>query len=98
MRASPAQPPAATAPPLEPKRLAVFVSGGGSNFKAIHALILEGSIPAEVAVVVTNAPTCSGAAYAAEHGIPVLTYPPPKSNPTAGLSDEQLLAALQQVS
>lgn len=31
-------------------RIAVFVSGGGSNFKAIHAAILDGRIRAEVAV------------------------------------------------
>ncbi len=31
-------------------RLAVFVSGGGSNFKAIHAAILDGRINAEVVV------------------------------------------------
>jgi hypothetical protein len=32
------------------KRLAVFVSGGGSNFKAIHAACLKGTINAEVVV------------------------------------------------
>ena len=31
-------------------RLAVFVSGGGSNFRAIHAAILDGRIKADVAV------------------------------------------------
>ena len=31
-------------------RLAIFVSGGGSNFRAIHAGILDGRINAEVAV------------------------------------------------
>jgi hypothetical protein len=32
------------------KKLAVFVSGGGSNFKAIHAACLKGQINAEVVV------------------------------------------------
>lgn len=32
------------------KRLAVFVSGGGSNFKAIHAACQRGAINAEVVV------------------------------------------------
>jgi len=59
------------------KRLAVFVSGGGSNFKAIHQAIRQGEIRGgEVVVVVTNAPGCGGAEYAREHGIPVLVYPP----------------------
>ena len=57
-------------------RLAVFVSGGGSNFKAIHASILSGSIKGEVVAVVTNAPNCGGAEYARQHGIDVLVYPP----------------------
>ena len=33
-----------------PKRLAVFVSGGGSNFKAIHKQMVDGVFDAEVAV------------------------------------------------
>ena len=95
--AHPPPPPGPAAAPPPPKRLAVFVSGGGSNFRAIHAAMLEGRIRGEVAVVVTNAPSCGGAAYAAGHGIPVLTYPPPKANPAAGLTPEQLVAELKQV-
>lgn len=34
----------------EPARLAVFVSGGGSNFRAIHDGILRGSIHANITV------------------------------------------------
>lgn len=46
---------AAASPPQElstgsKARLAVFVSGGGSNFKAIHAACQDGRINAEVAV------------------------------------------------
>ena len=33
-----------------PKRLAIFVSGGGSNFKAIHKQMVDGIFEAEVAV------------------------------------------------
>ena len=33
-----------------PKRLAIFVSGGGSNFKAIHKQMVDGTFEAEVAV------------------------------------------------
>lgn len=60
------------------KKLAVFVSGGGSNFRAIHDAIIGGKIRGDVVVVVTNAPSCGGAEYARAHGIPVVTYPPPK--------------------
>ena len=67
---------ATAASPSRVARLAVFVSGGGSNFKAIHASILSGSIKGEVVAVVTNAPNCGGAEYARQHGIDVLVYPP----------------------
>ena len=79
------------------KRLAIFVSGGGSNFRAIHAGILDGRIHANVAVVVTNAPSCKGAEYAKSHGIPVVVHPIPKKDfdgPEEQLDAEQLLAAL----
>ena len=64
--------------------IAVFVSGGGSNFKAIHADILDGSINGDVSVVVTNAPSCAAAEYARSHGIPVVVYPKPSKNTTSG--------------
>lgn len=37
-------------------KLAVFVSGGGSNFRAIHKSIQEGKIYGEIAVVVSDKP------------------------------------------
>jgi folate-dependent phosphoribosylglycinamide formyltransferase PurN len=83
------------APPK--KRLAVFVSGGGSNFRAIHAATQQGTIHGEVAVVVSNAPTCGGCEYARQHGIPTLTYPALKDDPSAGLQPEQLVQQLTQV-
>jgi len=39
-----------------PAKLAVFVSGGGSNFRTIHAGILEGRINGEVVAVVSDKP------------------------------------------
>lgn len=39
-----------------PAKLAVFVSGGGSNFKTIHAGIKEGRINGEVVAVVSDKP------------------------------------------
>jgi len=38
------------------KNIAVFVSGGGSNFRAIHNQILSGNIPGEIVLVVSNNP------------------------------------------
>lgn len=36
------------------KNLAVFVSGGGSNFRAVHQAILKGDVHGQVVVLVTN--------------------------------------------
>lgn len=36
------------------KKLAVFVSGGGSNFRSIHEASLRGSVHGDVVVLVTN--------------------------------------------
>lgn len=79
------------------KRLAVFVSGGGSNFRAIHAATQQGAMAGEVAVVVSNAPACGGCEYARQHGIPTLTYPAPKDSPGEGLGDEELVQQLTLV-
>lgn len=38
------------------KKLAVFVSGGGSNFRSIHEASLRGSIHGDIVVLVTNKP------------------------------------------
>ena len=72
------------------KNLAVFVSGGGSNFRAIHQ---DSRIHGDIAVVVTNAPSCGGAVYARDHDIPVLVYPASDRHPD-GLSPEALATAL----
>ena len=41
--------------------LAVFVSGGGSNMRAIDAACESGAVRGRVGVVVTNAADCGGA-------------------------------------
>ncbi|KAK6932809.1 Formyl transferase, N-terminal [Dillenia turbinata] len=41
---------------VERKKLAVFVSGGGSNFRSIHEASVNGSVFGDVAVLVTNKP------------------------------------------
>lgn len=39
---------------IEKKKLAVFVSGGGSNFRSIHEACVGGSVHGDVVVLVTN--------------------------------------------
>lgn len=78
------------------KKLAVFVSGGGSNFKAIHAACLDRRINADVVAVVSDVPSCGGVAYAQQHGIPTYTHPASKKTNNEGLTGEELAKLLKQ--
>ena len=80
-----------------PARVAVFVSGGGANMRALHAAMLDGRVDAEVAVVVSNAPDCGGMTWARDNGVPTLRYPPSKAERERheGLSADGLVAALE---
>ncbi|KAJ8526250.1 hypothetical protein K7X08_028727 [Anisodus acutangulus] len=79
---------------LRKKKIAVFVSGSGSNFRSIYEATLEGIVHGEVAVLVTNKDDCGGAKYAREQGIPVILFPKAK-NSSVGLSEEDLVDALR---
>lgn len=65
------------------RQLAIFVSGRGSNFRAIHGTTQTGEIPARVALVVTDKPQCPAADYARDNGIEVVHYPAPDMDPPA---------------
>ncbi|KAG9446052.1 hypothetical protein H6P81_012180 [Aristolochia fimbriata] len=77
------------------KNLAVFVSGGGSNFRAIHEASMEGLVNGKVTILVTDKPGCGGAVYAREKGIPVIVYPRRSSVPE-GLSTSDLVTSLRK--
>ncbi|BDA47735.1 Phosphoribosylglycinamide formyltransferase, chloroplastic [Coccomyxa sp. Obi] len=91
-------PPALEATEKKP-RLGIFVSGGGSNFRAIYAAIVDGRINADVAVVVSDVPGCGGWKFAAEHGIPTEAFPASSKSVADGnciaLTTEQLITALK---
>ncbi|CAD7695820.1 unnamed protein product [Ostreobium quekettii] len=76
-------------------RLAMFVSGAGSNFKSIHAACSKGKISAEVVLVVSNVPKCGGMQYAREQDIPTLLYPSSKKLGIEGVHPDVLLTALR---
>ncbi|KAI9160063.1 hypothetical protein LWI28_004767 [Acer negundo] len=78
------------------KKLAVFVSGGGSNFRSIHEGCVGGSVHGDVSVLVTNKHGCGGAKYARDEGIPVILFPKSKDEPD-GLSPIDLVAALRKL-
>ncbi|KAH7838145.1 hypothetical protein Vadar_022552 [Vaccinium darrowii] len=77
------------------KKLAVFVSGGGSNFRSIHEAILGGSVQGEIVVLVTNKPGCGGAEYARDNSIPVILFPNMKREPDS-LSANDLVTTLRK--
>ncbi|PIN21302.1 5'-phosphoribosylglycinamide formyltransferase [Handroanthus impetiginosus] len=79
---------------LRRKNLAVFVSGGGSNFRSIYQGTLDGSVHGDVVVLVTNKHDCGGAEFARERGIPVIVFPKRKDGEKA-FSAEDLVIALR---
>ncbi|XP_011095971.1 phosphoribosylglycinamide formyltransferase, chloroplastic isoform X1 [Sesamum indicum] len=78
------------------KNLAVFVSGGGSNFRSIHEATLNGSVHGDIVVLVTNKHDCGGAEYACCKGIPVIVFPTRKDKEDV-FSAEDLVIALKSL-
>jgi phosphoribosylglycinamide formyltransferase (EC 2.1.2.2) len=56
-------------------RLAILLSGRGSNFEAIARNIREGRLQAEIAAVVSNVPDAPGLAAARLFGLPAYSLP-----------------------
>jgi len=62
--------------PPKPTRLGILLSGGGSNFVAIHQAIEDGHLPsAEIAVVLSNVPDAPGLRRAHDLGYPAIAVP-----------------------
>lgn len=58
-----------------PAKLAVLLSGRGSNFEAIAEACERGQLPARVAVVISDVPAAAGLERARARGIPVRELP-----------------------
>jgi len=54
------------------KRLAVFCSGTGSNFKALFHAIIERELPAEIVLCLSNRSQCGAIEFAREYRIETL--------------------------
>jgi len=54
------------------KNIAVFASGGGSNFKSLHRHVLSGEIPGRIVLTVSNNPNSGAIEYARENSISTL--------------------------
>ncbi|MFL6201806.1 MAG: phosphoribosylglycinamide formyltransferase [Thermoanaerobaculia bacterium] len=85
---------------MEPKiqnpksKIAVLLSGRGSNFLAIHAAIERGEVPAEIVLVVSNVADAVGLAKARELGLPVVAIP--HQGVPRRTQEEKVLAALRE--
>jgi len=51
-------------------KLAILISGRGSNMMTIHKSCQDPDFPAEIALVLSNRPDAGGLAYAKDHNIP----------------------------
>ena len=59
----------------ERARVAVLLSGRGSNFVALAEACARGEVPAEIVLVVSNKPDAAGLERARERGIPAVAIP-----------------------
>lgn len=78
-----------------PMRLAVFVSGSGSNFQAILDAVACGSLRAEVVLCVSSRPDAGALARARHAGVRTLVIERQRSTDEEGEATE-LLAALDE--
>ncbi len=77
------------------QKLAVFISGTGSNMQAIHRAILDGTLTnVELALVFSNKANARGLDYAKSHQIPTLSLDA-QLYPNADAYDNALLAELK---
>src|SRR5690349_11280481 len=79
-----------------PVRIAVFASGRGSNFIAIHqALLALENAPAEIVLCISNNPRPGAFDYAGEHGIATVRLSPRMFDQEAAY-EEALMALLKE--
>jgi phosphoribosylglycinamide formyltransferase-1 len=62
--------------PRKKGKIAVFLSGRGSNFKAIHTAVENGTVNADIALVFSNKQQAPGLQYAREAGLTSLYLNP----------------------
>jgi phosphoribosylglycinamide formyltransferase-1 len=79
---------------MQVKRLAVLVSGGGSNLQALMDAIASGEISAKIEIVISNREKAYGLTRASENGIPTY-YLGIKNYPDAVARAEELNALLE---
>jgi phosphoribosylglycinamide formyltransferase-1 len=85
-----------SAPP-EPARLAVLLSGRGSNFLALQAAIESGKLAARIVLVLSDHAGAPGLEAARERGLTALAVPR-RGEPSRQAHEDKVLAALAAAS
>jgi folate-dependent phosphoribosylglycinamide formyltransferase PurN len=78
-------------------RIAVGVSGTGSNLRALHAAAVRGALDAEIALVFADR-ECAAIDWAVEQGLDALIVPMPKLSDAAGRAEADAILAESLVS
>ena len=79
----------------EPMKLAVFISGTGTNMVAIHNAIKAGELDATIELIVSSNDHAKGIQYAQNEGLDLLVFTPADyDDPEA--ADARLIAALNE--
>ena len=81
------------APDAPTHRLAVLISGRGSNLQSIIAAVADGRLPAQVAVVASNRAEAPGLEHARASGIEAIHFNP-RDYPTRDAYDQAMADAL----
>jgi len=76
-------------------KLAVLLSGRGSNFEAIHSAIRDGRLDAQIVAVISNRPDARGLARARELGLPAFAFDH-RAYPSREAHEEDVLRALAE--
>jgi phosphoribosylglycinamide formyltransferase-1 len=75
-------------------RVGILLSGRGSNFRALHAAMATGEVPAEIALVVSNRAEAPGLAAARGFGLDTALIPH-RGEPSREAHDGKIVEALR---
>jgi phosphoribosylglycinamide formyltransferase-1 len=81
--------------PKKRGKIAVFLSGRGSNFRAIHDAVLAGKINAELALIFSNVEAAAGLRLAQERSLETL-YLNPKLYPDRDEYDKEVIKEVRK--
>jgi len=77
----------------QPAKVAILLSGRGSNFLALHGAMERGEVPAEIVLVVSNDPEAAGLEKAKSLRLPTVCIPH-RLEPSREAHEKKVLEAL----